>query len=125
MLVMSVFLLILMWGVSWLSGILLITYVAAFAYLTYSLEALPFNCCLSESGDIEINEPYSLIGHVSARSFYNGWVLFLCVEVSDKLSIGREEKHNKPKKWFVVFKDSMTNKEYRLLARLIISARWS
>lgn len=117
-------LLILLWGVSWLSFSILIIYSLVVFSFVKSLQPIPFHCLVAENGSIEINKPYFLLGEISGRSFYNGWVLFLCVEEKSKLLINTEQKHNKSKKWFVVFCDSVSNKEYRLMARLINTGRW-
>lgn len=121
-LISSVIILISLWGIGWLSGFFLIIYFTAFSSLVYSLQTIPFYCSVSGTGKIEISEPELLTGIISGRSFYNTWVLFLCVDVTDKLLVNSEQLHNKPRKWFVVFNDSVAEKEYRLLARLIKSA---
>jgi len=118
------FLLMLLWGIGWASFLCLLAYLSAVFYIVYSLPFLPFSSRLSESGAIEINQPINVAGDISARSFYNGWVLFLCVEVNQPLLVNdrhKQSKHNKPRKWFIVFHDSVTDNEYRFLARLINS----
>ena len=118
------FLFVLLWGIGWVSLLCLLAYLSTAFYIVYSLPFLPFSSRLSESGEIEINQPIKVTGDISARSFYNGWVLLLCVEVNDALFVSdkhNKHKHNKPRKWFIVFHDSVTDSEYRLLARLINS----
>lgn len=118
------FLFILLWGIGWASLLCLLVYLSAAFYIVYTLPFLPFSSRLSESGEIEINQPIKVTGDISARSFYNGWVLLLCVEVNEPLLVSDKHnkfKHNKPRKWFIVFHDSVTDSEYRLLARLINS----
>ncbi|MEL0629612.1 protein YgfX [Psychromonas aquatilis] len=112
-------LLLLLWGVSWISGIILVLYLLTSSYLVFSLKTLPFICRFSERADIEVQQPISVNGRISSRSFYNAWVIFLCVEQSNPLALVMERKDNKPNKWFVVFKDSIETKEFYLLARLI------
>jgi len=122
-LLLSTIILFLLWGVGWFSVIFLIVYMSASFFLVYSLKPLPFTCSLSETGNIEVDQPLQVVGNISSRSFYNGWILFLCVEVADKLLI-KGQQHDKPRKWFVVFYDNVTEEEYRLLARIINSTRW-
>lgn len=117
----SAFFLLLLWGVGWFSFLWLIVYLLISIYLVYYLDFLPFSCLLSDTGNIEINKPIQISGNISSRSFYNGWVIFLCIEITEPLLVSSKEKHNKPKKWFVVLYDSVTEKEYRLLARFINS----
>lgn len=116
-------LLILLWGVSWLSSPILIIYSVAVFFIIKSLQAIALHCSFAENGYIEVSKPYILSGEISGRSFYNGWVLFLSIAERDKLLIPSEQKHNKSRKWFVVFCDSVTEKEYRTLARLINTGR--
>lgn len=116
--------LLLMWGVGWFSFLFLMVYLAASIYFVYWLKLLPFACLLSNAGNIEIKQPIQVTGNISSRSFYNGWVVFLCIEITDALLVSSKQKHNKPRKWFVVFYDSVSEKEYRLLARLIHSKSW-
>lgn len=123
--IFSLILLILLWGVDWFSGVLLFIYIVLCFFLFYSLKTLPFQCALSDDGQIEIRQPLFFTGKISARSFFNFYCLFLCVEESATFLIDGEQKHNKPSRWFVVFKDSVDEVEYRLLARLITNARWS
>jgi len=120
LLLMSAIIFLLLWGIGWLSGLLLILYIATSVYFVYSSVQQPFICLLSDGGNIEISEPKHLVGTINRRSFYNKWVLFLCVEQVDSLLI--EVKHDNPKKWFIVFHDSVAEHEYRLLARLINTA---
>jgi hypothetical protein len=123
-LLFSALILFLLWGVGWFSVIFLTIYILTSFYLVQSLSLLPFSCSLAETGNIEIKKPTHIAGNIHSRSFYNGWIILLCVEVADKLLV-KELQHNKPRKWFIVFYDSVTEEEYHLLARLINSARWS
>lgn len=123
-LLLSALILFLLWGVGWFSVIFLSLYIFTSFYLVQSLSLLPFACSLAETGNIEIKKPIHIDGKIHSRSFYNGWIILLCVEMTDKLLV-KERQHNKPRKWFVVFYDSVTKEEYHLLARLINSARWS
>ncbi|WP_413691827.1 protein YgfX [Psychromonas sp. KJ10-2] len=120
LLLLSAIILYLLWGVGWFSALLLIIYILVSAYFVCSSVQLPFSCLLSDAGHIEISEPKQLIGVIDRRSFYNAWVMFLCVEQVDALLV--EVKHDNPRKWFIVFYDSVTEQEYRLLARLINTA---
>ena len=122
-LLFSAILLFLLWGVGWFSVVFLIAYILTSFYLVQSSTLLPFSCALSETGNIEINKPMVIAGKINPRSFYNGWIILLCVEATDKLLV-KQLQHNKPRKWFIVFYDSVTEEDYHLLARLINSARW-
>lgn len=124
MLLLTVILLFLLWGVGWFSVVFLVFYIFTSFSLVRSSSLLPFSCCLSKVGHIEVNKPIHLFGKINSRSFYNGWIILLCIEVEDKLLV-KELQHNKPQKWFIVFYDSVTREEYHLLARLINSARWA
>ena len=123
--IISTILLISLWGVAWFSSLFLLGYIATFIYLFFSLKIKPFECLLSDDGLIDVKRPDRFIGSISAHSFYNRWIVFLCVEERDPLLINESSKHNKPKKWFVVFNDSIKEEDYRLIARLIIGARWT
>jgi len=118
-------LLILLWGVGWFSALFLIAYSVCFIYFFSSLQFKPFQFLLSDNGFIEVEKPTPLTGKISARSFYNAWVIFLCVEEHDPLLIHGGVAHNQSKKWFFVFNDSVDEQYYRLIARLIVSARWA
>lgn len=123
--IISAILLALLWGINWFSSIVLISYISASMYFVCCLQILPFQCLLSECGNIEIYKPDSVMGDISSRSFYNKWILFLCIEITDPLLISSQQEQNKPRKWFVLFHDSVQDQEYRLLARLVNSARWT
>ena len=116
--------LFLLWGVGWFSLVFLAAYIITCFYVVYSFALLPFSCRLSDSGNIEIDKPEQTVGHINPRSFYNGWFLFLCDDLKDKLLISNQQSNNKKQRWFVVFYDSVAEEEYRLLARLVTSARW-
>ena len=123
--IITTILLILLWGVGWFSTLFLIAYIVCFICFFSSLQSKPFKCYLSDNGSIEIEQPTPTIGKISARSFYNVWVIFLCVEEHDPLLIQDEIKHKKSRKWFIVFNDNVDEQYYRLIARLVVSARWA
>lgn len=123
LLLLCAVLLLLLWGGSWFSGIILSLYILAAFYLVFSIRTLPFICYLSDRGHIEVQQPTSLVGHISRHSFYNRWIIFLCVEETNKLLLAEQQKDNKPKKWFVILKDSIEQREFYLLARLVNSSR--
>jgi len=112
-----------LWGISWLSSVLLFVYYFVLCGFLRSVQLNTFSCLISKQGNIEIQQPVRLIGKISGRSFYNTKVMMMCVTQYDELLVG--EQHNKPKKWFVVFNDSVSQQDYRLLARLIVGARWA
>ena len=115
--VSSAIILYLLWGVSWVSGGLLILYTVIPVFFVRFSPQIPFACLLSDAGNIEVNKPNPLVGTINKRSFYNSWVIFLCVKQRDVLMV--EKQHDNPRKWFIVFFDSVSEQEYRLLARLI------
>jgi len=123
--ILSIISLVSLWGVDWFSSLCLFVYILVCTYFLFSLTVLPFEGALSETGLIDVKQPIVFTGQISARSFYNKWVLFLCVEESESLLFDGDLKHNKPRKWFVVFNDSVKEEEYRLIARLIVNARWA
>jgi Ca2+/Na+ antiporter len=122
--ILSVVFVLLLWGISWLSALLLLFYVITFIYIIYSLKEGHFECLLSDNGHIEVKQPSCFIGSISSRSFYNEWMMFLCIEENEAF-VGNETitKKNKRKRWFVLFSDSLEEGEYRLIARLIMNAR--
>lgn len=127
-LVMTVFigimlLLILLWGIGWFSAFFLIAYCVSFICFLSSLQCKYFQCLVSDSGFIEIEQPKPFEGNISGRSFYNAWIVFLCVEEHNPLLINEHAQHNKLSRWFIVFNDSINEQDYRLIARLIVNAR--
>jgi len=123
LLLLSALLLFLLWGVGWFSAVVLIIYISVSFNFIYSSRILLFSCSLSDLGDIEISSPTELVGKINYRSFYNRWIIVLCVEVTDQFDRLGLATHNKPKKWFVVFFDSLEKTEFHLLARLIHNIR--
>lgn len=120
LLLFSAIILLLLWGIGWLSAIFLLLYIVSSVYFVHSSVQHPFTCLVADGGNIEISKPSRLVGAINKRSFYNDWVIFLCVEQVDALLV--EVKHDNPRKWFIVFYDSVAEEEYRLLARLINTA---
>jgi len=116
---------VLLWGASWLSALLLVLYYGALFGLLRSLQLNTFSCEIGKETHIEVLQPKFLVGHISGRSFYNTMFMMLCVTASDSLHIGQPHQHNNEKHWFVVFSDSVPQQDYRLLARLIVGARWA
>lgn len=83
------------------------------------LEERPFQCEVSDQGDIELIQPEKLTGLVSRRSFFNSWIMMLCIEVERESFALLPEKHKQTRHWFVVFSDNFPEKYYRFLARII------
>ena len=78
-----------------------------------------FEFKVSESGLIEREVNGSLyLGKISNSSFYNGFVIFLKLEVK-----GNMLSDQKDRQFMTIYKDAVTEKHYRLLARLINSGR--
>jgi len=123
--IITALLLILLWGIAWFSTLFLIIYSLCFILFFSSLRCKLFECLLSDNGFVEVEQPVSFAGQISARSFYNAWVIFLCIEEHDPLLIQNEFTHKRSKKWFLIFNDSVDEQSYRLIARLIVSARWA
>ena len=115
----GVVLVLLLWifGLSWLTVpifiilLMIASYGARKAYQqTYALK-------LSDSGRIEVPIKGDLISGVIANaSFYNGYFISLkIVKENSELFIAREREN----KTVVVYRDAVSNAEYRLLARVI------
>ena len=115
----GVVLVLLLWifGLSWLTVpifiilLMIASYGARKAYQqTYALK-------LSDSGRIEVFINGDLISGVIANaSFYNGYFISLkIVKENSELFIAREREN----KTIVVYRDAVSNAEYRLLARVI------
>ena len=115
----GVVLVLLLWifGLSWLTLpifiilLMIASYGARKAYQqTYALK-------LSDSGRIEVLINGDLISGVIANaSFYNGCFISLkVVKESSELFIAREREN----KTIVVYRDAVSDAEYRLLARVI------
>jgi len=74
---------------------------------------------LSESGMIERvigDKPH--YGKISRASFYNGFVIFLIIDINDSLPLD-----NRHKQFVIIYSDAVSEADYRLLARLINSGR--
>ena len=69
---------------------------------------------------IEVTGDYLLIGEITGSSFYNRWVIFLCLAIDESPVAADSRQH---KKWFIIFSDSVSKAEYCLIARLITSER--
>ncbi len=74
---------------------------------------------LSESGLIErtVNDK-KVNGKIGHHSFYNGFFIFLQLQVVDTLFADKNGKQ-----FMIIYRDAITDKQYRLLARLINSGR--
>ena len=53
-------------------------------------------------------------GKLGKHSFYNGFLIFLQLDIEDTYSIGKTNRQ-----FMVIYKDAISKKEYHLLARLI------
>ena len=74
---------------------------------------------LSESGLVErVIGDDVYYGKISSASFYNGFVIFLVLEISDSLIISSNHKQ-----FIIIYNDAVSKSDYRLLARLIYSGR--
>lgn len=113
----AILLLLLFIGITWLTAALffvlfsLALYGARKAYLQTS--ALK----LSDAGYIEVNIKDELkVGFVSRASFYNGLFISLNIEPNkdDFLSGGDDKAF-----FIVIYRDAVSEREYRLLARMI------
>jgi len=74
---------------------------------------------LSESSLVErIIGDKTYYGKIGRGSFYNGFFIFLILEVTDSTVIGKSNKQ-----FITLYSDAVTTSDYRLLARLINSGR--
>ncbi|WP_022940557.1 protein YgfX [Psychromonas hadalis] len=74
---------------------------------------------LSESGALErvlASKVYS--GKIGAHSFYNGFFIFLQLDI-----VGSPFAKKTSKQFLTIYKDAITEEQYRLIARLINSGR--
>ncbi|WP_019616417.1 protein YgfX [Psychromonas ossibalaenae] len=95
--------------------LVLAVYAAGKAY------AQTFNLKVSDAGDIEVEFSDTEIrsARISNASFYNGFCIYLslhsrpcdCLSVPDKAGVF--------KTYIVIYRDAVTEKQYRLLARLV------
>lgn len=74
---------------------------------------------LSDSGLVErIIRGKSFNGNIGQSSFYNGFFIFLQLEVTNSTFLQKKNRQ-----FMIIYKDAITNEQYRLLARLIKSGR--
>ena len=74
---------------------------------------------LSDSGLVErILGGKSFNGSIGQSSFYNGFFIFLQLEVTNSTFLQKKNRQ-----FMIIYKDAITNEQYRLLARLIKSGR--
>jgi len=74
---------------------------------------------LSESSLVErIIDEKSYYGKIGRGSFYNGFFIFLILEMSDRVITIKRSKQ-----FIIIYNDAITKSDYRLLARLINSGR--
>lgn len=100
-------------SIFYISLLLIALYASKKAYLQST------QLMLSESGMVERvigDKPY--YGKISRTSFYNGFVIFLILDINDSLFIG-----NSHKQFITIYSDAISESDYRLLARLINSGR--
>ena len=74
---------------------------------------------ISESGLVErvvANKRFQ--GKISATSFYNGWFIFLKLDVKSTVMSGKNSKQ-----FITIYKDAISEEQFRLIARLINSRR--
>lgn len=117
-------LLLLLWGVSVVSFLCLIAYLCVSSYLAWHLSVPPFHCLLSDEGDIKVGQEKPVIGVISDRSFFNRWVIFLCIDIDPPFVMTPRRQSNNKRQWFVVFNSCLAEHEYRLLTRLIGRAHY-
>ena len=78
-----------------------------------------FEFKLSESGEVEREVAGKVYhGKISEDSFYNGFILFLKFAVDRNILSGKKDKQ-----LMIIYKDAVTEEQYRLLARVINSRR--
>lgn len=72
---------------------------------------------ISESGEIALHSPALAVveGKIKHSSFYNGLFLFILIAHKNRLA----EKSQKRSSRFVIFRDALSEEDYRLIARLM------
>ena len=94
--------------------LLLIALIAAQKAYLHSAQFM-----LSESSLVErVIGDKTYYGKIGRGSFYNGFFIFLILEVTDSVVIGKSNKQ-----FITLYSDAVTASDYRLLARLINSGR--
>ncbi len=100
----------------------LFLYVLLFAIAFYAARRIFLQqdeLLMSESGLVErVIADKRYHGKISNGSFYNGWFIFLKLEVKSTVMSGKTAKQ-----YITIFKDAISEEQYRLLARLINSGR--
>jgi len=88
-------------------------------YATYQAYLQSEQFMLSESGLIEeVAEHQRYYGKISHHSFYNGFFIFLILDINENVFINKSNK-----RYITLYADAITESEYRLLARLINNGR--
>lgn len=112
-------------GVSWLTFPLLIVLFASAVYGGKKASAQSYQLKVSDSGLLEVAfiNGGVVSGQISCSSFYNSF--FLCLRLlppsAENLSLCNRE--NIRKACIVIYRDAVSEAEYRLLARLINTGR--
>ena len=100
----------------------LFLYILLFVIAFYSARKTflqQYELLISESGLVErVVAGKRYHGKISTSSFYNGLFIFLKIEVKSTLISGKETKQ-----FITIYKDAISEEQYRLLARRINSGR--
>ncbi len=105
-----------MYWFAYLLVIILFAIAYKMAFLTY---LQTYQVEVSELGEISLSLESGRVieGVISASSFYNGFCIFLKVKIdSSLLTFESQPKENG---YLVIYRDSLSQEHYRLLARLI------
>ena len=105
-----------------LTPISLLLYLLLFAIACYSARKAfqqQDELLISESGLVErVLEDTRYHGKINGGSFYNGCFIFLKLDVKSTVMAGKEIKQ-----FMTIYKDAISEEQYRLIARLINSGR--
>jgi len=116
-----ILLLLLIVELTWLSIILSLFLLVIAAYGGKQSYAQTYNIKVSDSGKIDLvfANKQSISGEISSSSFYNGFCLFIHLQIRPTELSNLIIQQNPAKRFVVIYKDAVKEEEYRLLARLI------
>lgn len=116
-----ILLLLLIFNISWLTFPLYILLLAVALYGAGKAHRQRYQLKLSDSGQVEVSVDGELIpGLVAASSFYNS--LFLSLHLKNNPNDFSNISNNK-RFSVVIYRDAVSESEYRLLARLVNFAK--
>lgn len=121
LIVLSVFIM----GVSWPTFPFLIILLAVAVYAGKKASAQSYQLKLSDSGGLEAGFINGCVVNalISSSSFYNGFFLCLRLQNNPANILPPANKENIRKACIIIYRDAVSEAEYRLLARLINTGR--